>query len=214
MHVGFPHRLSWWIASLSLTFILGGCSESGATQSGEAESAGSTAVTISGIPRQTDAQGKRLPFETQFKDRWSRANDGTSYEPCTALNAEQLRRAGVDPLSVEDAATVNGQTLRGCHWKAIDNQRFTIQQFVGNSESLAAEKRKNRVDDWQPDQEIDGRTVGVSGSGETACTVYLQSGGAGVNTQVVYAGWPPQPMSILCDRALSFMKATIHLVPQ
>ncbi|MFT4127988.1 MAG: DUF3558 domain-containing protein, partial [Gordonia sp. (in: high G+C Gram-positive bacteria)] len=44
--------------------------------------------------RQTDDQGRRLPFDTEFPQRWSDGNDGTSYEPCTALSPDRLTELG------------------------------------------------------------------------------------------------------------------------
>ena len=191
--------------------VVGGCSGDVAMPSIE------HSKKVSG-PRQLDDHGTPLPFRTSKVNRWNSANNGTSYEPCTALTQFELTRLGIDVSSVRDAAGTDGQTLRGCAWKAfrVDGAvPWSISQFVGNSQSLADDKNLHSTADdvWLPDISIDARRVGVHRwLGDSSCDTYVQSGAAAVNTMVVYHGDSPPPSEI-CDRALAFTRATISKMP-
>ncbi|WP_369692263.1 DUF3558 family protein, partial [Gordonia hydrophobica] len=144
---------SFQVSLLALaSSVIAGCSSHAIPTEDQALES-STTVSI----RQVDDQGLKLPFETTFSARWNDANDGTKYEPCTAVGARQLAALGVDPASVEDAAGSNGQTLRGCDWDYLrvdgGSVRWSVSQFVGNSPSLEHDKRvKSAVTDvWLPD---------------------------------------------------------------
>lgn len=169
--------------------------------------------------RQTDDQGRRMPFETKHDRRWNRANDGSPYEPCTALSSLELHSLGVDASTVRDAAGTNGQTLRGCRWNALSTGRpipWSISQFVGNSEGLADDKkrRSTAIDVWFDDVVVEGRVVGVHRMRDGfTCDTYVQSGRAGVSTLVVHLGPTLPPPAEICDRALEFTRATISKMP-
>lgn len=193
---------------------LPGCGFGSLTLSG-AESTATPPSTI----RQTDARGLRLPFDTEHPHRWSEANDGTEYEPCTAVGKEQLTALGIDPSSVHDAAGTDGQTLRGCNWQYRAERRnlWMVSQIVGNSPSLAADKaaKGRSTDRWLPDRTVDGRQVGVHQfAGGGACDTYVQSGRAAVNTIVMYNGLPLPPVEEICAKALEFTEATIGKMPR
>lgn len=182
------------------------------------------ALTGSTVPflaaRQTDARGIGLPFVNTFRSRWNSANDGTDYEPCTALSKQELSEIGVDQGSVKDAAGTDGQTLRGCAWKYLNEldsvSRWRISQFVGNSASLKddKERRSGSFESWLPDVSVAGRVVGVhqTRSGDN-CDTYVQSGLAAVSTLVTFSGPTLPPPSEICDRALEFTRATISKMP-
>ncbi|WP_169515278.1 DUF3558 family protein [Gordonia shandongensis] len=194
----------------------------GCNSEGSIPRAGNSAVVSQGSsrslpkPRQTDAAGRKLPFETKFHRRWSRANSGTEYEPCTALDSGTLQSLGVDPVSAEDAAGTDGQTLRGCRWQFQANDaaiRWTLMQFVGNSPSLNEDKRLKSTshDIWLPDVRMAGRTVGVHRTTNNRdCDTYVQSGDAAVNTMVRNHGRPAATPEEICERALAFTRATIE----
>lgn len=132
--------------------------------------------------RQTDWAGNRLPFTTDFKDRWNRANSASEYEPCTSISGATLVSLGLDPESVEDTAVVDGQTARGCAWYSLPplGTALYISQAVGNSPSISAYKKKYEgLTRWRQDLLIDGRTVGVEEDGLGGCMTYVQSGAAG-----------------------------------
>ncbi|QRY63557.1 DUF3558 family protein [Gordonia sp. PDNC005] len=170
--------------------------------------------------RQIDDNGLRLPFSTVHSRRWNAANDGTTYEPCTALAATQLEAHGIDPHSVKDAAGTNGQTLRGCSWDYVGDIRtehWMLSQIVGNSTGLANDKRMKSTtrDIWLDDQTADGRTVGLHAiAPNIQCDTYVQSGKAAVTTLVMHIGRAEQPLSALCDRAIAFTRATIGRMPE
>ncbi|WP_132994027.1 DUF3558 family protein [Gordonia zhaorongruii] len=171
------------------------------------------------VIRQADDNGVRLPFETRHANRWNAANDGTTYEPCTAVSGSNLAEAGLVPSTVADAAGTNGQTLRGCTW---DYQRsslgdsWTLTQIVGNSRGLDSEKRLKSTssDVWLPDREMDSRLVGVHRTnGVWSCDTYVQSGRAAVSTIVNHFGTAKPDPDEICERALAFTRATIDKMP-
>ena len=169
--------------------------------------------------RQTDDRGRSLPFETRHPNRWNPGNDGTAYEPCTALTDTGLEDLGIEPRTVRDAAGTNGQTLRGCVWEYRDTSaghRLTVSQIVGNWDSLELEKRMKSTpnDVWRDDVTVDGRTVGLLTDPVLGdCTTYVQSGRAAVNTSVFDHG-DALDMDATCDRALEFTRATIGQMPE
>lgn len=187
-------------------------------RSGEVVGSNSAAAFPSGI-RQTDDLGNRLPFETVHSRRWNRGNDGTSYEPCTALTVGDLRALGIDPSTVRDSAKTNGQTLRGCDWDYMDSVlrgTWFVAQIVGNAPGLAEEKRMTASDTsvWRDDVLVDGRVVGVLTRPRAGnCTTYVQSGRAAVNT-IVFHHNRMADMDEMCNRALEFTRATIGQMPE
>ncbi|WP_423132894.1 DUF3558 family protein [Gordonia malaquae] len=182
-----------------------------------------SACSVDGLPtadttvRQVDDLGNRLPFATKHSRRWNSGNNGSSYEPCTALASVDLDNLGVDPDSAKDAAGTNGQTLRGCEWKYKGRTDRTLSQFVGNSVSLAhaQSRRSDRSDVWQPKLRIGTRTVGVHiNTTGGQCDTYVQSRGAGVITMVFEFSDPPSPTTDICERAIAFTRATIDRMPE
>ncbi|NDZ93275.1 DUF3558 domain-containing protein [Streptomyces sp. SID6673] len=186
----------------------------GPTQQGTPVSESSKSNTDE--PRQLDDVGKELPFHNQFPQRWNSSNDGTSYEPCTAVNTVELNSLGIDPMSVADAATVDGQTLRGCEWsrRPPAEKEWSVAQLVANSRSLQAYKEKYRTNTWRPDVSMSGRNVGIMLDSGDSCWTYVQSGRAGVLTQASYFSLPRKPYSELCDVAIEFTRATIDKIPK
>ncbi|WP_415047363.1 DUF3558 family protein [Gordonia sp. (in: high G+C Gram-positive bacteria)] len=164
-----------------------------------------------------NVKSSELPFKSTFTKRWNNSNDGTRYEPCTALDSSNLYVLGIDSSSVEDAAGTDGQTLRGCRWRyrMRDRNRWSIAQVVANSESLENYKHKYSTDYWHPDLLISGRTVGVTESRDLGeCMTYVQSGHAGVSTLVIRHGISGEKVGGVCDRAIAFTRATISMIPR
>lgn len=199
----------------AILFIIAGC-----TTAKTRESVGDSQSVSAGLsdpqPRQTDAQGRRLPFTTQFPNRWNRGNDGTTYEPCTAVTPQTLQSLGLDPSTVEDGASVDGQTARGCQWDALPpiSDAVNLGQSVGNSKSLAAYKEKNRVAaNWYPDITIENRRVGVMDQGAGGCLTYVQSGDSGIVTSVLSMGLQKIPLDEQCELAVKLTRATISQMP-
>lgn len=171
--------------------------------------------TTRGEIRQVDDMGRRLPFTTAHRNRWSSANDGTSYEACTAIGNSELRSLGFDAASVRDAAGTDGQTIRGCAW--ISNDRaWQISQVVGNSDSLAEDRARNSTaaDTWLADVPIDGRLVGVHhDTTGWSCDTYVQVEKAGAYTLVTHSMRPHPSIEEICAKALEFTEATIGKMP-
>ncbi|MEZ5210681.1 DUF3558 family protein [Gordonia sp. (in: high G+C Gram-positive bacteria)] len=174
----------------------------------------------SGVIRQTDARGRHLPFDTKHPHRWNGGNNGTTYEPCTDVGSKELVALGVDASTVRDAAGTDGQTLRGCVWivrSSDGGSDWSISQIVGNSPTLAMDKRRKStpIDVWLPDVNLDGRVVGVhrTRSGLN-CDTYVQSGGAAVNTIALHLGSPHPAPEEICAKAIEFTRATIGKMPR
>ncbi|MFT3663300.1 MAG: DUF3558 family protein [Gordonia sp. (in: high G+C Gram-positive bacteria)] len=171
------------------------------------------------VIRQTDSNGRRLPFDTVHPNRWSEANGGSEYEPCTALSSVELAELEVDASSVRDAAGTDGQTLRGCVWKYSSSavKGWTVSQIVGNSRGLDFDKRLKSVsaDIWMPDIVIEGRIVGMHRlQGGFDCDSYVHSGRAAVNTIVMKSSSSSANPGEICARVLDFTRATIRRIPR
>ena len=165
--------------------------------------------------RQTDNARQRLPFDTQFPDRWSSNNNGTPYEPCTAVSADTLRRFNLDPTTAKDAAVANHQTIRGCDWEFVDTRSDSLVQTVGNGPSLGEYRAKNEsAFIFLPDTTVNGRRVLRFAIGESSeCSAAVQSGTAQVITTVfVFENEPPRDQ--LCEIPVNFLRATIDKIPR
>ncbi|QTI70608.1 DUF3558 family protein [Gordonia polyisoprenivorans] len=191
------------------TLAVIGCS----TQvTGTIESTNIASATAPSTIRQTDSSGNPLPFATKFEDRWSDLNDGSPYEPCTALTGQELLSMGLAPDSVDDVALANHQTARGCLWRFSNSPTSNLSQAVGNYSSLARYKEEyDSTIEWQPDLTIDGRMVAIGiWLGQKSCVTNVQSGTAIVTTSVAVVG---APLSEKCAKAIAFTKATIDKMP-
>lgn len=149
----------------------------------------------------------------KFPNRRNRGNDGTSYEPCVSLTKEAADELGIDPMSVRDAALVDGQTARGCDWSYRDSRWWLASQIVGNSPSLTAYKQAQQTYRWRDDVIIGDRTTAVSEVDQTTCATHIQSGTAGITTLVQYAFTNGPTIDEICERAIAFTKATIDKMP-
>ncbi|MHC3003330.1 DUF3558 family protein [Gordonia sp. GN26] len=187
----------------------------------EAMASASSAAAAEPI-RQTDDAGNRLPFDTEFPDRWSRNNDGTTYEPCTAVDDEQVRAFGLDPATVEDVAASNHQTARGCQWDLFEGDdilRPSLSQFVGNLEGMGVDNlqdykqlQSTDYNEWLDDVVIAGRTVVVSVE-RGSCDAFVQSGSAVVVTTMHDLLRDGTEANLLCEKALGFVRLTIDRMP-
>ena len=165
--------------------------------------------------RQTDAQGRALPFETAFPRRWSNGNDGTTYEPCTAATTTILTDSRLDPQSARDAAAADHQTARGCVWSLSDREYADLSQYVGNQPDLDVYKQMNaRFMNWSDDISLINRRVAVATARSIPeCTTFVRSGEAIVVTNLSISINPP-PIDEICDKAIAFTRATIDQIPE
>ena len=182
------------------------CSTSCAV-SGEPSPAVTASTTVEAI-RQTDSKGIKLPFTTQFPDRWSANNDGTVYEPCTALSDTELGAAGLDPASVADAAIANHQTARGCSWKHAGIRLSSIGQITGNKPTFEERMKLRSNSNTRWNLTINGRVVMVDSNSAASCTVTVKSGRSPVST-IITRTWNPPPSKELCEIAIDFARRTI-----
>ena len=204
-------------AFAAATTLFTGCAVSGTStpDAGRTVISTDTIVTDDETVRQIDAEGRALPFTTTFPRRWNTGNDGTSYEPCTSATTDILRDAGLDPLSVKDAATVDFQTARGCKWKYSDRRLASLSQTVGNSSDLSTYKRdQSTAVTWNNDIRMNGRLVAVSTEPDgRICDTYVESGTAIVVTSAYFNHDRP-PLDQICDKAIAFTRATIDQMPE
>ncbi|WP_431309370.1 DUF3558 family protein [Gordonia sesuvii] len=191
--------------------ILTGCGEADSSR----DESATTITTQEGSTRQTDTSGRPLPFTTGFEKRWNSSNDGTDYEPCTAVDSSTAESVGLDIHTVADAATVDGQTLRGCTWEysnpALDG--WSADQIVADYESLEAYRLRNASFNWLSDIQISGRTIGIGSLSSNDCFTYVQSEGSGVITAAAFNSSPNPPLPEICDRAIELTRATIADIP-
>ncbi|MFE0748038.1 DUF3558 family protein [Gordonia sp. NPDC058843] len=208
-------KTSRLLAAALLGSALASCSTSGtpipATEVRSVQTSAAPAV------RQTDDEGRTLPFTTTFPNRWSINNDGSSYEPCTQVSNEVLKRFGLIAASATDVAGSDFQTARGCRWEYDDGSSY-IAQFVGNiirpEDGLSGHKALNSSGkSWFPDLSIDGRRVLASSIGDGDCSVHVRSGDAVVVTSVTRFDIEPPPVAQICATASDFLRATVGEIP-
>ncbi|MGC4934048.1 DUF3558 family protein [Gordonia sp. DT30] len=199
------------VVSAPLFATILSCSRTAEFQSPTQTSLASHSATTS--TRQTDSDGKPLPFKTKFPNRWNSNNDGTTYEPCTAVTSAILERFSLNPYSVTDAAIADHQTARGCDWTFREDRSAGIYQSLGNAPTLDDYKTsKSSVIDWLADTKIDNRRVAVGILRDEDCSTYVQSGSAVIVTSVSIVINPP-PIDQLCAKAIAFTEATIDKMP-
>lgn len=209
-------KLALLASALTSMVALEGCAVSG-TAVGVRSTVGQSQTPKLTPIRQVDDLGRRLPFTTTFPNRWSRNNDGTTYEPCTALSAEALQSLHLNPGTASDAAIADGQTVRGCRWLYRDNSSHRLGQHVGNMNGgvtgISDYKLQYNDFTWFPDLTIGGRRVGLFSLGRDACDTLVESGTAFVFTNVAL-GRSDDDVTENCDRAIAFTRATIDLMPR
>lgn len=196
------------VGALTAMFLAGCSVEDGQTTAVSADIAATTQAEIS------TGRPVPLPFENLFPNRWNAANDGSPFEPCIAYSDVELARFEIDPSEIKDAAIVDGQGIRGCSWLMED--RFSLSSLVTNSSSLEVYRRGTSENDWQPNLEIDGRTVGlfslVHGTSEE-CSTYVQSYSAAVVVNVVPSTSSEGKSIDTCKLAVDFTRAYIDKIP-
>ncbi len=163
--------------------------------------------------RQTDARGIALPFVTPFPDRWSTNNDGTSYEPCTALTDAELINAGLDPTTVEDIAVANHQTARGCIWYFHGGpDAGLLSHATGNRPTFEQDIKDRSWYEVSYDISIKRRHVLVDSRSATACMTTVKSGKSPVFVRASKL-FKPIGREAVCQRAIDFMKRVIDRMP-
>ncbi|MGV9827881.1 DUF3558 family protein [Gordonia sp. NPDC003429] len=206
------YRFATLLLCSCIAASVSGCSAQGTPV---AQTAGKMATSSPVTIRQTDDNGRPLPFRTTFPDRWNSGNDGTTYEPCTSVPESTLLEFDLDPQTASDAAAANFQTARGCDWHYSDRPLATLSQFVGNSHSLDVyKKRQSVITQWFPDQSIAGRRVAVGKfTSPDLCMAVVTSGRSSVITQVTIPLDTP-PIADICAKAVDFTRATIDQIPE
>ncbi|WP_084817372.1 DUF3558 family protein [Gordonia sp. HS-NH1] len=181
-------------------------------------SSANSSSSVHSLPRQTDDDGRILPFETKFQNRWSINNDGTRYEPCTQVPVSVVREFGLEESTVSDVAASDFQTARGCRWRFQDDRLSSLAQSVGNltrpSEGLGGYKAMYASSTaWFADTEVAGRPVLVGSYMDAECGAVVRSGNAVVITSVLRLQSDPPPTRETCAVAVEFLRATINQIP-
>jgi len=192
----------------SILCASGLCAVAACTTDGQPQSTVENPTAI----RQADDQGRKLPFKTLFPNRWSKNNNGTSYEPCTALTNDDLASVGVDPSSAEDVALADHQTARGCLWRYVGNNMGRISQATGNRPSFEENIRDRGWYKISYNLTVGDRLVLVNSRDRFTCMTTVKSAHSPVHTTVIQTSHPPET-SKLCARAISFTKLTIPEMP-
>ncbi|NDK89739.1 DUF3558 domain-containing protein [Gordonia desulfuricans] len=200
--------------SAFIPVLLSGCEVYGTAVSQESISATLAQPTPTPPIRQTDTQGNFLPFQTTFPNRWNTNNDGTEYEPCTAVAETTVSSFGALPSTVRDVAVANFQTARGCRWYFGPSRTPSISQSVGNAPPITEYKERLATTFyWFPDQQFRGRTVAIGSLGPDVCTTFVRSGNANITSSYSDLNRPTPPLPTLCAKALEFTRATIDKMP-
>ncbi|KIU40407.1 hypothetical protein TL11_12005 [Mycobacteroides immunogenum] len=167
-----------------------------ATSTGGSSSATTTSPTVTNTLR-----GPHAPPNSR--------NDGTSFDPCLAYSAEQIKSWGLDPEYVEDQGGPD-EIARGCRWNA---DGWSASQTVINrpiSDYLNAQRYPGAHA-----VEIDGLHGAVFGdiAGDVSCNVALPSQQAIVITGVLVLGAKdvvPDP----CKKAIDIATQTAPRLPR
>jgi hypothetical protein len=117
--------------------------------------------------------------------RTNNHNNGSTYEPCTAM-AKVVATLGLDANTKRDLATIPRDPTRGCRWTDdARREQWDLTQIVTNWASLEQYRSRHQaVDVWLPDLTIRDRTIGVFKDPHGSCGTYVQSGMSGVLTTV------------------------------
>lgn len=155
-----------------------------------------------------------LPFTPTISERTNDRNDGTSFEPCTAYSAEEIRALGADPTTISDAGFSDSPNFRGCDWET-PGQVGQLDQIVGDEESLANYKAKQDFRPWEPDLQIGGRTVIWTKEDDDGCFASFMSQKAIVHSsyRTTSAGTPSAGLAEECRIAIAFATLAISKAP-
>ncbi|MEC4903176.1 Protein of uncharacterised function (DUF3558) [Mycobacteroides abscessus subsp. abscessus] len=160
------------LAAVASTAVL--ISACGTTTGGIASTAPSTAGASSTSTTVSNSLVSPHPAPNQY-------NDGTTFDPCLAFTADELRSWGVKPESVEDAGA-SDRIQRGCTW--IGDGWFTYVAVLNRP--VSDYLNQENFPGSKPIQVggLNGVTYQATGSGLPDCWVELPSQQASVGTLV------------------------------
>ncbi|CAM3907038.1 DUF3558 domain-containing protein [Tsukamurella strandjordii] len=176
--------------------------------------AATAACAVTGDPIPAIDVSASLPVVPTISERVNGRNDGTTFEPCTAYRAEELIPLGIAPSSISDAAFSDSPNFRGCDWLSPDRITF-ISQILGDEKSLDNYKRKHSYRKWQPDREVNGRSIATATDSNDGCIAAFMSMEAivvsGIRTST--AGRPSPGLKQECDKAFAFASLATSKAP-
>ncbi|NMD56334.1 MULTISPECIES: DUF3558 domain-containing protein [Tsukamurella] len=177
------------------------------------------AVSVEGqaVPegRAAGVSARPLPFVPKYKERTNERNNGTSFEPCTAYSAEEMRALGADPATLQDVMISDSPNYRGCQWQSPDRTGYFSQE-LGNEVSVEVYKAKQSRRPWQRDRTISGRTVIVTTERDSGCFASFMSEGAIIHSVFHADGKDAKPSPGLvaeCNKAIEWATLAISKAP-
>ena len=140
-------------------------------------------------------------------------NDGTTFDPCLAFTADELRSWGVKPESVEDAGAPD-RLQRGCTW--IGDGWFTYVAVLNRP--VSDYLNQENFPGSKPIQVggLDGVTYQKTGTALPDCWVELPSQNASVGTLVSIQDpkQGPQVVPDTCAKAVAVATAVAGKLPK
>lgn len=141
--------------------------------------------------------------------------DGSTFEPCAAFTADELRNWGVDPANVDDVGLEN-PLLRGCRWRPA-NRSWSLGIRVHNSAVEKYLEPDNTLKLQEP-VTVGGRSGAMSSPDgrQHACDVIVPSQKAVVIFTVrVYSGDAgPKLVPDACNKAIDIATTVAGRLPQ
>ncbi|MUM16527.1 DUF3558 domain-containing protein [Mycobacterium sp. CBMA271] len=144
------------------------------------------------------------------------SNDGTTFDPCLAYSAEEIRAWGVNPTKVEDLGTKDPD-LRGCIWSSGGADHWTVSQLVINRQ--VSEYLDQRAYRGSRPIELGGLAGAVyyplPGGHDISCEVALPSQHAVVSVGVMTFGIDAQKLiPDPCAKAIEVATRVAPVLPQ
>lgn len=199
----FARRLVLLAALISIAGAVLAC---GTTTSGIAKTAPSVGGSSSASTTVSNSLTSPHPPPNQY-------NDGTTFDPCLAFTADELRSWGVKPESVEERGAPD-RLQRGCRWSGdgwfvfMDVVNRPVSDYL-NQENFPGSKSVQVGG-------LEGVTFQKTGTALPDCWVNLPSQSASVGTLVSIRDpkLGPQAVPDTCAKALSVATVVAGKLPK
>lgn len=162
------------------------------------------------------ASSKPLPFVPKFKERTNERNNQTTFEPCTAYSADEIRAIGIDPASIKDAAFSDSPNFRGCDWRSLtasprDRDYLEYSQIVGKRQTLEEYRRDQSYRNFREDRIVLGRRIVVSAMKYDCSATFEVEATTAVT--IVQALYPSPNLTRECDAAVALASLGVSKAP-
>lgn len=187
------------IAALAVTV-----SACGTTTDGIATTAPSIAGTSSTSPTVSNSLTSPHPPPNQY-------NDGTTFDPCLAFTADELRSWGVKPESVEERGAPD-RVLRGCNWSG---DGWFIYISVINR-PVSDYLNHDNFPGSQPTQVggLDGVTYRAVGTDNCWIELPSRSASVGTSVQILDPKLGPKAVPDTCAKAMAVASVVAGKLPK